>query len=100
MRLVDNRLEGFFVCLFPQVKFLRFFSGTHSGLDTPVAVLSSGIMVTMVTTSEQNMLRENACYLAALCGVKTSRLFLTAGAQNFLVRSLLCVRERRRRSHM
>lgn len=89
-----------FVGLFPQVQFLRLFSGTQSGLDTPVAVLSSGIMVTMVTTSEQNMLGENACYLAALCGVKTSRLFLTAGAQNFLVRSLLCVRVCERQSHL
>lgn len=91
MRLVDNRLEGFFFCLrFHKLYFSCFFSGIQSGLDTPVTVLSSGIMVTMATMSKQNMLGENACYLAALCGVKTSRLFLTAGAQNFLVRSLLC----------
>lgn len=61
------------------------FSRTQSGLDTALAVLYSGIIVTLATTSEKNTLTENACCVAALCGVK--QIIFDC----FLVRSRACV---------
>lgn len=70
-------------------------------LDTPLAMLYSGIMVTMVTTSEKNTLRGNACYLAAMCGGKKQIIF-DCVSTNFLskiTRVCMCVCAHARVSH-